>query len=844
MNLPAAGWLALLLLVVGRPVAADDETCMDCHEDADLESANGRKVGVDAKELAASAHRTVPCGDCHDQPGDYDDAPHFDRYRRVNCNKCHAAAQSSFAGSFHGIAAARGDPQAPRCRSCHQAGGSHAIAPLSPRTSEAACQRCHAKEAAAYDGSVHQAAARLGKPSPGCTSCHATHSAALPPSAGAINQSCSSCHQDAMASMAATGHGLGGGEMSGKISCAACHDVHATHRPHLDKGTLEACNACHPQEREQFVGSVHEQLLAGGEMTCLSCHTTHQVLDKADEGGFGCGNCHAKVEADYRKSAHRLARLHGDKIAATCGDCHNGHHVVPVTDLTSPVHPCQEPNTCGKCHGNESVITADYVRLPISLPRYIASIHGINWRVCMPTAVCSDCHGAHALITGSNPESTIHKTNLAVTCGRCHEKVAGEYADSVHGRAVAHGIGDSPSCTDCHDEHLIQPHTDPASPSHHERLAQAICAKCHENPEMAARFGLPPEIIESYEDSYHGWATQRGGKAVAVCTDCHNTHSIGSALDPQSAIHKNNVVQTCARCHPNANPAFAASYTHVFARGQMMAHDWVRLVYIWLLVLVLGGMAIHNLVILLFDLRRHRRRQLGEPAIRRLTGGEVVQHAVLLVTFSGLALSGFALRFPGAFWVSWMTELGFNEELRRLFHRAMAILLVAGSFWHLVYLLFTRRGRTLGRAMVPRLADLKDALATMAYHLRLAPNRPTYGVFDYTQKAEYWALIWGTIVMSITGLVLWFPEFATTFMPAWTVRVSETIHFYEAILAVSAIIIWHFFFVIFKPGTYPMSWIWIDGRMPLDEWRHHHGRAEAELGAPAEGLPPVHRGDA
>jgi cytochrome b subunit of formate dehydrogenase len=260
-------------------------------------------------------------------------------------------------------------------------------------------------------------------------------------------------------------------------------------------------------------------------------------------------------------------------------------------------------------------------------------------------------------------------------------------------------------------------------------------------------------------------------------------------------------------------------------------------------VVVLGGMALHNAVILVYDLRRHWRHQQGKPAVRRMTRNEIYQHAVLLLSFSVLAVSGFALRFHDAWWVGFLTELGFSEELRRLVHRAMAVLLVAGSTWHGVYLIVSRRGRMLGRALVPGLADVRDFFAAMAHALHLRPEPPTFGAFDYTQKAEYWALVWGTAVMTLTGLVLWFPTVATSWMPAWTVRVSEVIHFYEAILAVSAIIIWHFFFVVFKPGVYPMSWIWIDGRMPLDEYRHHHGRADAELGEAAEVLPGKPTGD-
>ena len=118
----------------------------------------------------------------------------------------------------------------------------------------------------------------------------------------------------------------------------------------------------------------------------------------------------------------------------------------------------------------------------------------------------------------------------------------------------------------------------------------------------------------------------------------------------------------------------------------------------------------------------------------------------------------------------------------------------------------------------------------MAFHLGLRKERPAFGAYDYTQKAEYWALVWGTWVMALTGFILWIPTLATSWLPAWTVRVAEVVHFYEAILAVSAIVIWHFFYVIFMPGEYPMSTIWLNGRMPAKEWKEMHRREYLETG--------------
>lgn len=834
--------LAALLVVIAvyaLPALSDDltsEECLMCHDDMTLVSEKGRPVGVDAKHYEASLHGAFECTDCHEQDGDYEDIPHFAVYKQVNCAMCHEDAARSFTTSFHGQALAKGVPNAPTCYSCHGTGGNpHRIHSLDSKTAEEACYNCHTDETGAYDGSVHAIAAKKGKNSPGCVSCHSTHTTALPPSSGAVNKLCQSCHGDAM--LKHSGHVMIKGS-DAVMSCASCHDVHATHKPHLDKGTLEACIECHPGYEEKFKGSVHEPMWEQGKMNCISCHRTHQITDASDAEDFGCGQCHAETEMDYRKGSHRLGRLRGDGIAATCADCHEGHHILAATDPLSPVNHFNIPNTCGECHTNQSVITSDYVRLPISLPSYENSVHGVGWKEGKHTAVCTDCHGTHFLQPATSPVSMINKQNIATTCGQCHREIMDEYRNSVHAKSLAHGITDAPTCTDCHNEHMILA-TENISPAEH---SSSTCAKCHESTEMAVKYGFPPDVVSSYLDSYHGWAIKRGGKQVATCEDCHNKHEIRSQLDPESSTHEKHVVETCGKCHDNSNPKFAASYSHVRARNKMMIHDWVRVIYIGLIALVLGGMAVHNLIIYIHDLGKHYKATKSVKAIRRMTGNEIWQHMFLAVSFTGLAVTGLALRSGETWWGHLFAALGMTEEIRRIIHRSFALILILASLYHMYYLVAKKRGRLLLKALFPGWSDVKDVMANMGYYLGLRKKHATFGMYDYTQKAEYWALIWGTVVMSLTGFVLMFPEWTTIYTPAWVVRVAATVHFYEAILAIGAIIIWHFFFTIFKPGEYPMSWIWITGRMPKSQWEHHHGREVEETGENPEFLEGVEDG--
>jgi cytochrome b subunit of formate dehydrogenase len=839
--------LGLVLVVAAGALAQSNDECMMCHEDPGLETAGGKSVGVHPR-FADSVHGGLACTDCHLQDGDWYDIPHFAEYEPVDCGMCHADAVESHRENFHFRERQAGNAAAPGCMDCHATGGDpHRLHGLDNTIAEESCRTCHAGEAEAYDGSVHAARPGAATGRPGCISCHQSHGPGLPPAAGAVNMLCESCHPGAMADVQRGGHvNLGQQDTAGALNCASCHDVHNTHKPHMSERVAQSCTSCHEEEHAAFAGSVHEDLLEIGEMNCLSCHSTHKDEEEIDRFDGGCGSCHEGVEEVYRGSVHRFGRLHGNEGAATCADCHDGHHVLGAHEEGSPTHPANIAEMCGECHGSESVVTSNYVRLPITLAHYQSSVHGQLGEGGEPAATCTDCHGVHDLQHAQHAESLINHFNLAETCGKCHADETHEYTVSIHGQALAIGISDAPTCNSCHDEHLTRSAADPDSETSPNRVARELCGDCHLDPDLNAKYGMTVGVVESYLDSYHGWAIDHGGNLVATCIDCHKTHEIRSPLDPASTIHPDNVTATCGTCHEGSNENFARSYTHASALAARAPHDWARLIYIGLISVVLGGMALHNLVVARYELMQHRMRRRAEEYVIRWTRAERMQHLVLLLSFTGLAITGFALRAPDAWWVQ-LIGLSGREDVRANLHRALAVILTLASFYHIFWVTFTRRGRSSIAAIAPKWRDFVEFPQNMAFHLGLRKERPRHHRYDYTQKAEYWALIWGTVVMAVTGLVLWFPELFTSWLPAWSVRVSEVVHYYEAILAVSAIIIWHFFYVIFMPSEYPMSTIWLDGRMPAHEWKTMHADEYAELGpeqieepAPDEQQPPPH----
>jgi formate dehydrogenase gamma subunit len=256
---------------------------------------------------------------------------------------------------------------------------------------------------------------------------------------------------------------------------------------------------------------------------------------------------------------------------------------------------------------------------------------------------------------------------------------------------------------------------------------------------------------------------------------------------------------------------------------------WITRIYWVLLALIIGGMIVHNLIILNFHLLQARRKQAEGTKATRFDRHQLIQHMALTVSFVMLSVTGFALKFPNAWWVKVLAAAGLSEPVRRILHRIMAVLMIATAIYHVVYLFMTRRGREEWKALVPEKQDVVDFKETMEYHLNLNKKEPEYGHYDYSQKAEYWALIWGTLVMIATGFVLWFPALLAPLMPSWGVAASQVIHLYEAWLATLAIVVWHFFFVIFHPEEYPMSWTWLTGKIQLEHLKHRHARWYKQL---------------
>src|SRR5262249_54571081 len=149
--------------------------------------------------------------------------------------------------------------------------------------------------------------------------------------------------------------------------------------------------------------------------------------------------------------------------------------------------------------------------------------------------------------------------------------------------------------------------------------------------------------------------------------------------------------------------------------------------------------------------------------------------------------------------------MGSSEAFRSWSHRIAGVVLLVAGAYHVAYVISVREGRQLMKDLLPVKKDLKDVTDSARYLSGMSATKPRIARFGYAEKMEYWAVVWGTLIMGGTGLMIWFKIGVTKFLPRWAVDVALTIHYYEAILACLAILVWHFYHVIFDPDVYPLN---------------------------------------
>ncbi|MRR10831.1 hypothetical protein EG831_12345, partial [bacterium] len=225
--------------------------------------------------------------------------------------------------------------------------------------------------------------------------------------------------------------------------------------------------------------------------------------------------------------------------------------------------------------------------------------------------------------------------------------------------------------------------------------------------------------------------------------------------------------------------------------------------------------------------RKTAARRTAPASYVRFQLSQRIAHILLLTSFTLLGLTGLVQKYAQARLSQAIIRFLGGIESTRQIHHVAAVVLMLLTIYHAVdigYKIFVRRVRL---TMLPGIKDARDAWQAFMYNLGLAKSRPQMGRYTFEEKMEYWALIWGTVVMGITGFMMWNPISTTRLLPGEFIPAAKAAHGGEALLAVAAIIIWHMYSVHIKRFNKSM----FTGKLSEEEMLHEHPLELADMKA-------------
>ncbi len=544
------------------------------------------------------------------------------------------------------------------------------------------------------------------------------------------------------------------------------------------------------QQRDEFPTNVG--------LDCAGCHGAGTTLPPLGQEKF-----HKDAHGALTASAHAKAGVSCLACHAVKGDMTT---VLPAENPASTVNRANIAQTCGTCHQS-------------SVDTFELSIHG-NLREAGATkpASCADCHGSHGILPVADINSTLSRTATAsATCAECHAPEAADYLSSSHGAALAAGNEKAPNCTDCHTavSHL----TAPLSLRDFNMQIVATCSECHSDQ------------APSFRETFHGQASAFDFKPAATCADCHTAHRNLPASNPMSSVHKDNLIQTCASCHANSNAGFVTYDPHPRPGDpdRSLLVYYVTYFMEFLLIGVFSFFGIHTLLwlqrsIVAYFTEKHEKSDDEKQYVIRFARIHRFTHFLIVISFITLAATGLPLMFYYTTWAQAIEQVFGGLGIMRVLHRIAAVITLIYVLIHLYFVakkaLFERNLWILygPDSMMIRKQDFIDFWNMVKWFLYLGP-RPKLDRWTYWEKFDYFAVFWGVPVIGISGLMLWFPEFFTQFLPGVTLNLATIIHGEEALLATAFIFAFHFFHNHLRPENFPMDTVIFTGKMTLARFK-------------------------
>lgn len=379
------------------------ETCMQCH--ARIEDVHVKVIKGDLWEKEPGA---IPaCTDCH--------PPHKINIKNVRstmsdntCLKCHGRddVHKMVDGEKVSLKVNKADLDMYEhkniaCVKCHSDVSTHLERPCET-VGKVDCENCHAEVSEVYFSSGHgKAYFRKDEFAPYCTDCHGSHKVQ------SRYDDTSPTYRTAIPDL-----------------CGKCHSK--------DNKAIQAKGLKEVDAFMDYSSSVHGKGLEEKGITvsavCTDCHTTHNVLKESNENSSvhpenlpgTCAKCHKPITDRYYASVHAYDEKQPDKFP-TCANCHSAHMISRIDQDDFMLEVTQQ---CGSCHEHLS-------------DTYLDTYHGKAYQLgYLKTARCSDCHGAHEILSVNNPDSKVGIHNIVATCQQCHpdanERFTGYLTHATH----------------------------------------------------------------------------------------------------------------------------------------------------------------------------------------------------------------------------------------------------------------------------------------------------------------------------------------------------------------------------------------------------------------------------
>ncbi|MCF7957200.1 MAG: cytochrome b/b6 domain-containing protein [Phycisphaerae bacterium] len=443
-------------------------------------------------------------------------------------------------------------------------------------------------------------------------------------------------------------------------------------------------------------------------------------------------------------------------------------------------------------------------------------------------------------------------------CLLCHD----EPTFRLHGKNWAKNEAPVGRCNVCHDESLPVDtrfyywHVHARSmPANSNQEITRMCAACHSNQKIKQKYDLP-DSTATYLASFHGKGMLLGDKSVAGCVDCHvgqmeNVHQILSPTKPESSTNSQNISDTCRspNCHPRAGEKVGSAAIHLDLSTSRGIEYFIATIFVIMIIMTFGPSAMLMIMDMLqivlgrqdpSDQKNHHlavelmKDPRARKLLRRFTPFQRVQHWALVITFSILVITGYSLKFADRPIAVWFVELLGSLSAVRILHRVSGALLLIGFSFHMViyigsYILAQKKSTgksylwiilTLPMLFSPR--DFMQMGHQIIYLLCLTKTRPKWGRFSLEEKFEYFGVLWGTILLGVTGLIMWDDSFTSRYLPGRVLTVSYLIHSFESYLALLHVGIVHLAGVLLSPAAFPCSPAMFSGNTPIEELAESH----------------------